>query len=243
MGRRRAISVVSPTVDDVAALTKRAKRNLGVLCYEPLAGTKLAGQAKRFELAQPADLLRQELVGLSIGLRGEVDDAIAFGIAHKLAIELRPAFSLDLVLQAATDLKVRARTKFLGNAFLRSPAHTMTDIVPRNNEVVSVIGSAAQNDMDMWIIGVPMIDPDPIESRAEVSLDLAHEVPRKTLQAGHLNRVFGRDDKPKMMPVAFTAFGKTLYVGVIGLRPEHERLLPTPRDALAAEIGQMGTKA
>src|SRR5262249_16584780 len=91
-------------LDDVAALAERTQSNLGFIDHEPLAGPKLPGQAQRLELAQAANLLRQELVGLSKRLRSNVNDSITPGFAHKLAIELRPAFSLDLVLQAAADL-------------------------------------------------------------------------------------------------------------------------------------------
>ena len=45
-----------------------------------------------------------------------------------------------------------------------------------------------------------------------------------------------------MMPVVLAALGKILHVGVVGIRPEHARLLAVARDALAAEIAQMLTE-
>ena len=52
----------------------------------------------------------------------------------------------------------------------------------------AVVGAAAQDDVDVRVVGVPVIDPDPVEFGAEVLLDLAHEVAREALQVGHLRR-------------------------------------------------------
>ena len=54
-------------LDDVAALAELAQRRLGVFRQRPLARADLVGEAERFQLAQPTDLQRMELVGLPIG--------------------------------------------------------------------------------------------------------------------------------------------------------------------------------
>src|SRR5262245_13579296 len=223
-------------LENVAALAECAESNLRFIDHEPLARPELPGQAQRLEFAQAADLLRQELVGLPMRLRSDIDDSIALGIALKLAVELRPAFSIDLALEAVADLQVGPWTEFLRNEILRPATHAMTDIVPRNNEVLSVIGATAQNDVNVRIIRVPVVDPNPVELGAEVLFHLAHEVARKTPQTRHLGGIFRRDNESKMMAVVFTAFRKAHHVNIIGLWPEHVRLLAIAGDALPAEI-------
>ena len=67
--------------------------------------------AQGFELAEPADLLRQVVVGLPIGLRREIDDALPTGIADKLTVEPCPALGLDLAVEAATDVDDRCAVR------------------------------------------------------------------------------------------------------------------------------------
>src|SRR3954471_17070935 len=80
-----------------------------------------------FELAEPADLLRQIVVGLPIGLRCEIDNALPTGVANKLTVEPRPALGLDLAVQAATDVTIGARTELLRDKILRPRPHAFAD--------------------------------------------------------------------------------------------------------------------
>ena len=130
-------------LDDVAAFAERAQRRFGLVRDDPLARAGLMGEAEGFELAQPADLLRQVWVGLSIRMRREVNDAVLTGIADKLPVEPRPALGIDLVVQAPADVEVGARPKLLGDEILRPRPHALADVVPRDDEVLPVVGAAA----------------------------------------------------------------------------------------------------
>ncbi len=161
------------------------------------------------------------------------------GIADKLPIEPGPALGLDLIVEAAADVEIGARPELLRDEILRPRPHALADVVPRDDEVLPVVGAAAQDDVDVRVVGVPVIDADPVELGAEVFLDLAHEVAREPLEICHLGRVLRRDDEPEMMPVVLAALGEALHIGIVGLRPEHARLLAVARDALAAQIAEM----
>ena len=100
---------------------------------------------------------------------------------------------------------------------LRPRPHALADVVPRDHEILPVVGAAAQDDVDVRVVRVPVIDPDPVELGAEVFLGLAHQVAREALQVGHLGSIFGRDDEPEMMPVVLAALAELLYVGIVGL--------------------------
>ena len=130
---------------------------------DPLARTDLIGEAKDFELAQPADLERVEFVRLAVGTRREIDDAGAAAVARKLTIELGPALGLDLALESAADLEIGARAELLRDEIARAVAHAFLDVVARDDEVLAVVAHAAHDEMDMGIVGVPVIDGDPVE--------------------------------------------------------------------------------
>ena len=65
------------------------------------------------------------------------------------------------------------------------------------------------------MLGVPMIDGDPVEPRAEVARGLIHQLAGKAPQALQLASVIRRDDKPEMMPVTFAALSKSAAICVI----------------------------
>lgn len=43
----------------------------------------------------------------------------------------------------------------------------------------------------MGIIGVPMIDRDPVQSGVEVACDVRHQVPGEAAQVVHFSGIFG----------------------------------------------------
>ena len=102
--------------------------------------------------------------------------------------------------------------------------------------------------MDMGVVGVPMIDRDPVEPRSEVALRVPHELAREGPKVGKLARVLRRDCEPEMMPVLFAPFGESLRVGVVGGGVEHPGVRAVAGDAVALEVGDMlrerrGTKS
>ena len=66
-------------------------------------------------------------------------------------------------------------------------AHPLLDVVAGDDEILAVVGAAAHDDVDVGIVGVPVIDADPIELGAEILLHLAHqlagEAPRSAISA------------------------------------------------------------
>src|SRR5579885_3117865 len=65
-------------LDDVATLAELAQALLGRLRDDPLARADLLGEAETLQLAQAADLQCVEFVGLAVGARREIDDAVRY---------------------------------------------------------------------------------------------------------------------------------------------------------------------
>ena len=64
------------------------------------------------------------------------------------------------------------RTKLQRDALGRAIAKTPADVFAADDQVLAVIGAAADEDMDVRIVGVPVVDRDPVEPGAEVPLDI-----------------------------------------------------------------------
>jgi hypothetical protein len=131
------------------------------------------------------------------------------------------------------------RTELDRHQFRGSLAHAVTDVVAMDDEGVAAIVSAAHDQMDVRVVGVPVIDPDPIQARSEVMLHLLDEVTRKRSKVLHLSCVLGTDDKPEMMPVIAGALGEGTQIGVVRDGVEHPGRRAVPGDALSSEIGEM----
>ena len=91
----------------------------------------------------------------------------------------------------AADFEIAAQAEVLRHEILRACSHPLLDVVAGDHEVLPVVRAAAQDDVDVRVVGVPVIDADPIELRAEVLFHLAHEIAGEVPQIGHAPGVFG----------------------------------------------------
>jgi hypothetical protein len=94
--------------------------------------------------------------------------------------------------------------------------------------------------MDVRIVGIPMIDSHPIQSRAKVGFHLLGEVAGEGLQVGHIAGVLRRDNEPEMVTVVLAAFGKRRAIGAVAAGIKHLGPLTTPGHAIALQIREMG---
>lgn len=99
------------------------------------------------------------------------------------------------------------------------------DIVAADNEILAIICFAPEQDMDMGIVGIPVVDRNPIKLRAQIPRGVRHQFPGESSEVSHLSSIFRRHRKPEMMPVPLTALGKGLCIGIIGPHVEHAGIL------------------
>ena len=95
-----------------------------------------------------------------------------------------------------------------GDALGGAIAKAVADVVAADDQILAVIGAAADQNMDMRVVGVPVVDRDPVELGAEIAFDIRHQLAREGAQVRQLGGVLRRDDEAKMVPVVFAAFGK-----------------------------------
>ena len=229
-------------LDDVASLAKLAQSGLGILDHHPLARADLIGEAQSLQLAQPSDFQDVKLVRLAIRARSEIDDACPIRVTRELPVEVGPALRLDLTFEVAPDLLIRAWAQLLRHEILCASTHAFLDVVARDDEILAVVGAAAQDDVDVGIVGVPMINAHPVQLGAEVLLHLVHQVAGEDLEVRHLGRILGRDDEAEVVAIVLATLGKLLGIQVVAAGSEETGLLPIPGHAFAAEIAEVCCK-
>jgi hypothetical protein len=92
----------------------------------------------------------------------------------------------------------------------RPAAVSLSQLGPR-----TVVGATADQDMDMMIVGVPMIDADLVELRSEFPLGIRHQLPSEGADVLHVGGVFRRDDESEMMPIILATFSEGLRIGIV----------------------------
>ena len=190
-------------------------------------------------------IISRRQFGVFSGAAGaEVDHAAALiGDVAQRAVEARPALGLDLLLQGGPDFLLAARPELQGDALGGAVAEALADVVAADDEVLAVVGAAAHQHMDVRIVGVPVIDGDPVELRAEIAFGVGHQLAGEGAKIGHLGRVLGRHGEPEMMAVVLAPLGESLGVGVVGPGVEHPGVRAVAGDAFALEIGDVLRRA
>ena len=96
--------------------------------------------------------------------------------------------------------------------------------------------------MHMRIIGIPVIDRDPVDWRAEIAGHVVHQLARERAQVSELGRIFWRDDKPEMVSVIRAALRECLAIGIVPAGIEQLAALVVARHAIALKVGDVKRK-
>src|SRR5262249_2517021 len=144
-------------LDDVVALTECPQRRLNIFRESPLAWTNLVRKSEPFEPPHAPDLDRLQVIGFPIAVRPQVDDgSVSPGLLRERLVEARPTLGLDLLGQCPPDLLLRAWAELARHQPLGSRPHSFPDVIARNDEVLTVIGASADDDVDMRVRSIPM---------------------------------------------------------------------------------------
>ena len=174
------------------------------------------------------------IAGAQIG-----DPTALVGDVLQPAVEAGPALGLDFLLQGRADLLLTTWPQLQGHALSGTIAEAPANIGAADDQILPVIGLAADQHMDMRVVGVPVIDRDPIQLGVEVALGVRHERAREAAQILQFHRVFRRDDESEMVPVVGAALGEGALIGGVRVRIEHARLLPVAGDAVALQVAHV----
>ncbi|WP_299941401.1 hypothetical protein [uncultured Nitratireductor sp.] len=89
--------------------------------------------------------------------------------------------------------------------------------------------------------GIVVIDRHPIEFRAKVGLDAAHQIAGVFGKVGKIGGIFGRNDKAELVAIILAAIKKSIAIGaIVGGRIELATFA-IARGAVALDVAQMGS--
>ena len=88
----------------------------------------------------------------------------------------------------------------------------------------------------MRVVGVPVIDGNPIEFRANIPLHIHHQLPGESTQVGHLSGVLRRKGAPRQttLTVKLMMLDTVAIFGLVGAFVAHDWRLYVPTWALAS---------
>ena len=91
----------------------------------------------------------------------------------------------------------------------------------------------------MGIVGVPVIDRDPVQPGAEVALHLGNEIAREGLEVRHLGGILRRSDEAEVVSVVMAASCERMVSDAVLSSAEHVRLLAVAGDAVAFQVSNV----
>jgi len=170
----------------------------------------------------------------------QVDDASEFiGHALQASVKAGPSVGIDLTRQCPIDFALGTRAKFDSNPLRGAASHPVADIVLVDDEVAVIIGEPTHQNMDVRIVGVPVVDGDPVEPGAEILLHVGKQFAGESPDIGELACIFGRDDKAEVVPVVGTAFGEGTAINRLVTAAKQFGILPVPGHPIALQVCQM----
>jgi hypothetical protein len=116
------------------------------------------------------------------------------------------------------------------------------EIVTRDNEIVRVISYAADDQVNVGMLRIPMVDGDPVEFRSKIPFGLCHQVSGEGLQVRELLGVVGRHDEAEVMAIFLTTICEGPMVGILLFRIKHPPGSPVLRYAFAAQVLEVGAE-
>src|SRR3546814_17198177 len=86
------------------------------------------------------------------------------------------------------------------HAFLGAEADALTHIGAIDDKIGPVIGDATDKNVDVRIVGVPMVDRDPIEAGPEITRHVLHQVAREAAEIVHRTEIGSASCRERVCP-------------------------------------------
>ena len=163
----------------------------------------------------------------------------ALRFALQRAVQAGPTFLIDLPPQALLDLQLGARPKPFGRQFRGPSAHPLRDVVAGNDQVLARIVFAAQHDVRMRVVGVPVVHRHPVQVGPQIGFHAAHQVAGIAAQVVELLGILRRDDKAELVAVFPASFLESRQVGAVRCRSKCLARFAIATHAFALDVAQV----
>lgn len=225
--------------DDVAALAHTTEGVLNTVDEPPLAATEMFRQPHGAEFAQPSrvDRLLERIIARS------GDHSFVIHAPEQAPVNRCQSLLFDVVAEPRLDLPVCPRTQVDGRKLGRALTKTVRNILASDDEVLALIIDTAEDDMSVRLVGVEMINGDPVEFGAEVMLRLRHQSADVGLEVWIFGTVLGRYDEPELVTVAAAALYERFAICTIAARSVDLSGRAVARNAIALDVAQVRPSA
>ena len=223
-------------LDDVVAHRKIAQCGFGTGLQRPHRRPFARRQSQLFQFGGAAQKQPAHF-GIGVAAWTQIDKACGILTqAFKLPVKTGPALGIDLAFERGADVQLGARPQFERHPLFRPEPQTFADIAPVNDKIGAVTGNAAHQHMDVRIVGVPMVNGDPVQFGAQILGRVSHQFAGEAAQVFHVPCIFGRDDETKVVPVIFATPCKGIPISPVGLGIEHRGIAPVAGHAVTLKI-------
>jgi hypothetical protein len=113
------------------------------------------------------------------------------GVVVQRPIEIGPPLRPHLPFQGRADIPLGTWSKLKRGPLGRALAKAPTDVGAADHQVLTIISAPSDQDVDVWIVGVPVVYHNPIELGAEIAFGIGHQLARKGAQTVQLGRILG----------------------------------------------------
>jgi hypothetical protein len=205
----------------------------------PAAGFELACKFQRFQPLQPRD---QEVSLLALGGlcrdRAKVHEAFARTRLNR-SIQARPTLLANLAFGTSADLQLSSWAEPFGGELAGSKPHAAGQVTAIDHQVSTGLIDAAEDYVDVRIVGIPVIDGNPFETGAEVDFHPLNQLAGECSQVFELVRIFRRHDEAELMPILASALLEGFEIGGVALGVVAFSRKTVSADAFARKVAEM----
>jgi hypothetical protein len=222
----------------VGALAEMPELGLQAGIERPHARAALLRQAEppqRLETAGLHGLVRRRQLA-----RAACDKDAVLRPRHQRMVQAGEALQLDLARELLQPLQIALRAELQHHERLGTGAHTMTDVVARDDKIPPMVVAAADHDVRVRVAGVEVVDRHPVELRVEILLHLPHQIADERFEVLEATAVLRRDDEAELVWVALRAFEEGVAVGLVASGVVELPRSPVAGDAVALDVAQVG---
>src|SRR5436189_636327 len=240
---RKPRPVTGAALDDVSHSLRVTECGFQRRRQLPCVAADRLGEAETLQEGEPAPLLTAVLLlaGVISRERTGRKDSVGTGQAEERPVELRELDPLYRARPARPDLRPGRPAEGLRGDRLAPLPNALLDVRGVEGQRATLVVAAPHEDVQMGVVGIMVIDRDPLESRPQVLLHPGDQRSRVGAEV-EARRLLWGDDELEEPSVArgLPALQRLREIEVVAMRVEPPPLLARPLRALPGEIGPVG---
>ena len=159
------------------------------------------------------------------------------------AVQGRKPLGLDLLGLGQLDFLWASLPQKFGSHLRRPVTDSIRYILPGNDQIGPVRLPAAQENVGMRVVGVVVIDSNPLQLGVQIPFHPAHHLPHISRHVGDVSAAFRGDDQPEVMPVFRPLDGLLPGVYALSRGVIEDAVLAIGAGAFSPQIGDVTAQA